>query len=479
MTLNNNSNHLQYIKAKVARISTIDQKLSVNIPAHRRDWIKKIKQVPHAKFDKINKYWTIPYSKQEVRIFHQLFYNECDYKFKISPNIPEQFRTYYEQQYPHNQLIIRNDNNEKWFKVFVPKEAEAWRDFVKQIPGRTWNSYEKVWLVPYVKYSFRHLKKMFGNRLKIEMNINPNIPEHFIAIADKQPQQYKKIPKKTLNDKQQNALTALEEKMMIERMSERTIKTYKTHLKGLFIYYPKVLPSQITAEQIKQYVLHKIKTNHISERTQSQMINAFAAFYKQLLKQEQKLSLLKRPKKVKDLPNVFSKQEIERLLANIRNIKHKALIMLVYSSGLRRSEVKNLQKNDILFDRNSIFVRCSKGKKDRYVILADKAAEFLKIYLTQYNPKYWLFEGEHGGQYSETSIQSIFVQAKQKAKVNPNVTLHGLRHSFATHLVENNVPLHIVKDLLGHQSLKTTQVYLHISDKMRNNIQSPLDGLNL
>jgi site-specific recombinase XerD len=198
-----------------------------------------------------------------------------------------------------------------------------------------------------------------------------------------------------------------------------------------------------------------------------------------LLNQENKLKLLKRPKKVKDLPNVFSKQEIERLLGNIQNLKHKTLLTLAYSSGLRKSEVKNLLKNDILFDRNSIFIRCSKGKKDRYVILADKAAEFLKSYLTQYNPKYWLFEGQYGGQYSETSIQSIFVQAKQKATVNPNVTLHSLRHSFATHLVENNVPLHIVKDLLGHQSLKTTQVYLHISDKMRKNIQSPLDGLNI
>lgn len=479
MTLNNiDSNHIPYIKAIVELITGINDKLKVQIPAHRRDWINKMKQIPHAKFDETAKYWTLPYSKEELRIFHNLFEGEREYKLKISKDIPERFRDYYESQNLDTKVVIRSDNNQEWLKVFVPKEAEAWRDFVKQIPGRTWNSYEKVWLVPYVKYSFRHLKRTLGNRLVIEMNINPDIPEYF-SVSKQQPKSYKKSLKQKLNPKQQKAITALEEKMMLERMSQRTVKAYTTHLKGLFLHYPKILPSQITAEEIKQYMLHKIKKNHINERTQGQIMNAFAAFYKRLLNQEDKLSLLKRPKKIKDLPNIFSKQEIERLLGNIRNLKHKTLLMLVYSSGLRKSEVKNLQKDDILFDRNSIFVRCSKGKKDRYVILADKAAKFLKFYLAQYNPKYWLFEGQHGGQYSETSIQSIYVQAKQKAKVNPNVTLHGLRHSFATHLVENNAPLHVVKDLLGHQSLKTTQVYLHISDKMRKNIQSPLDGLNI
>ena len=479
MTLNNsNSNHFQNIKATVELITDINDKLKVNIPAHRRDWINKMKQIPHAKFDKIAKFWTMPYSKEEIRVFHRLFEGERAYKLQISKDIPERFRDYYESQNPERELVIRSDNNQEWFKVFVPKEAEAWRDFVKRIPGRTWNSYEKVWLVPYVKYSFRYLKEIFGNRLVIEMNINPNIPEYF-STTQQQSKPSKKQLTKILNQKQQIAITTLEEKMIIERMSWRTIKTYKTHLKGLFLYYPKTLPSQISAEQLRKYMLHRIKKDNIAERTQLQIMNAFAAFYKRLLNQEDKLSLLKRPKKVKDLPNVFSKKEVERLLSNIRNIKHKALLMLVYSSGLRKSEVKNLRKDDILFDRNSIFVKCSKGKKDRYVILADKAAEFLKLYLTQYNPKYWLFEGQHGGQYSETSIQSIFVQAKQKATVNPYVTLHGLRHSFATHLVENNVPLHVIKDLLGHQSLETTQVYLHISDKMRKDIKSPLDGLNI
>ena len=479
MTLNtNSSNHYQPIKATVERLSEGQDKLKVNIPVHRRDWINKMKQIPHAKFDKTAKYWTIPYSKTALRTFHRLFEGERAYLFEIDKNIPEQFRDYYEAQNPDNKVVIRQDNSQDWFKVFVPKEAEAWRDLVKQIPGRTWNGYEKAWLVPYVKYSFRHLKRVFRNKLVIEMNINPNIPEHFTP-AKKSFNNYQKQSKPTLNPKQKTAITTLEEKLIMERKSHQTIKSYKAHLRGLFLYYPKTLPSKITAEQIKNYMIYKIKTDNIGERTQGQMINAFAAFYKRLLHQEEKLSLLKRPKEPKDLPNIFSKDEIERLLNNIRNVKHKALLMLVYSAGLRKKEVKNMRIDDILFDRNAIFVRCSKGKKDRYVMLSAKAAQFLKFYLGQYNPKYWLFEGEHGGQYSETSMQAIFTQAKQRAKANPNVTFHGLRHSFATHLVENGVSLHIVKDLLGHQSLKTTQVYLHISNAIRKNIQSPLDGLNI
>jgi len=472
-----NQQPIKYIKATVERIPNLAHKLKVNIPPHRNDWIAKMKQTPHAKWDRHLKYWTIPYCKEELRAFHSLFKGECSYQFKIETNIPENYFSYFEQQFPDAKVIIREENSE-WIKVFVPQEAEAWQNVVKQIPGRTWNKYQKYWRVPYVKYSFRHLKKVFKAKWSIEMTINPNIPEYFSAPP--KPEK-KKTPKPydLLMPKQQKAITALEETMMIERKSWRTIKTYKTHLIGLFRYFPNVLPSLISAEQIKEYMLYKIRASKIGERTQEQIMNAFAAFYKRLLDQENKLSLLKRPKKPKDLPNVFSKEEIVRLLKSVQNIKHKALLMVVYSSGMRKNEVKKLRKQDVLFDRKCIFVKDAKGKKDRYILLSDKAAAFLKIYFGQYDPKYWLFEGQHGGQYSETSIQKVFMKAKIKSGVNPNTTFHGLRHSFATHLVENNVPLHIIKDLLGHESLETTQIYLHISDKMRRSIESPLDGLNI
>ncbi|MGB0864225.1 MAG: tyrosine-type recombinase/integrase [Saprospiraceae bacterium] len=238
-------------------------------------------------------------------------------------------------------------------------------------------------------------------------------------------------------------------------------------------------PSQINNNQLKSYMLKKIKHNKIKSTTQGQILNAFVAFYKRLLKQEGHLIDLNRPKKVKSLPNIFSKNEVKKLLDAVTNLKHKSLLMLVYSAGLRKSEVRNLRKKDILFSRKCIFIKDSKGNKDRYVLLADKVIKYLRPYLKEYRPKYWLFEGNSAGQYGETSIQKIFTDAKTKAKINPYVTFHGLRHSFATHSIENGVPLHFVKELLGHHSLKTTEVYLHISDKFRKDFRSPLDELDL
>lgn len=138
-----------------------------------------------------------------------------------------------------------------------------------------------------------------------------------------------------------------------------------------------------------------------------------------------------------------------------------------------------MRKKDILFDRKCIFVKAAKGKKDRYVFLSDNIVKYLKPYLAEHQPKFWLFEGNTAGQYSETSIQKIFTKAKIQSNVNPYVTFHGLRHAFATHSHENNVPLIVIQKLLGHNSIKTTEIYLHISDKFRKEFRSPLDELDL
>jgi len=198
-----------------------------------------------------------------------------------------------------------------------------------------------------------------------------------------------------------------------------------------------------------------------------------------LLKQEEKVIKLERPKKKKKLPNVFSLEEIELLLKALTNLKHKCMLILVYSGGLRRSEVLNLGVDDLNFSRKTLFIKNAKGGKDRYTFFSDIAQKHLKEYLKQYQPKYYLFEGQTGGRYSESSLQSIYEQARRKSRLPLNVTLHGLRHSFATHLVEKGIPLHVVQDLLGHASIKTTEIYLHISNKFRKELKSPLDDLNI
>ena len=203
------------------------------------------------------------------------------------------------------------------------------------------------------------------------------------------------------------------------------------------------------------------------------------AFYNRVLGQVEKVQYLYRPKKQRKLPNVLSKEEMVLLIKSIDNLKHRTMIVLVYSAGLRRSEVLNLRLKDILFSRKCIFVRDSKGGKDRYVMLAPKAETILRTYMKANKPKYWLFQGQAGGRYSESSIQSLFEAAREKSKVNPYITIHGLRHSFATHLHEAGVPLNVIKDLLGHSSIKSTEIYIHISTKYMKEIQSPLESLDL
>ena len=211
----------------------------------------------------------------------------------------------------------------------------------------------------------------------------------------------------------------------------------------------------------------------------NQLINALNCFFIRILEQEEKVARMKRPKKKRKLPNVLSLEEMERLLKACDNLKHKSMLILVYSSGLRKSEVLNLRVEDLSFERKTLFVKNAKGGKDRYTFFADVAQKYLKEYIKQYQPRYYLFEGRTGGRYGESSIQSIYENARVKSKVNRFVTLHGLRHSFATHLSEKNVPLHVLQDLLGHSSIKTTEIYLHISNKFRQELKSPLDDLNI
>jgi integrase/recombinase XerD len=153
--------------------------------------------------------------------------------------------------------------------------------------------------------------------------------------------------------------------------------------------------------------------------------------------------------------------------------------MLIYSGGLRIGESIRLRKEDIHFDRKQIFIKGGKGKKDRYTVLSEKMMALLQQYLTAYTPDYWLFEGQAGGQYSTRSVQQVFRRAIAKSGVDPYSTVHILRHSFATHLLERGTDLRYIQELLGHSSSETTQIYTHITKKARHKFSSPLDFLDL
>lgn len=185
-----------------------------------------------------------------------------------------------------------------------------------------------------------------------------------------------------------------------------------------------------------------------------------------------------RPKKAKTLPNVLSKEEIKSILESHGNIKHKAMLSLIYACGLRRSELLNLRLIDVDSKRHLLLIRQAKGKKDRIAPISIKIIELLRDYYKTYKPQLWLFEGQKKGEpYSAKSLQSVLKQALGKARINKPVSLHWLRHSYATHLLENGTDLRYIQELLGHHSSKTTEIYTHVSTKSLQNIKSPFDDL--
>jgi site-specific recombinase XerD len=244
-------------------------------------------------------------------------------------------------------------------------------------------------------------------------------------------------------------------------------------------YYKDLDPGKITGEQIRDYLLYLLDKRKISISYQNQSINAIKFYYEQVLGRPVRTYYIQRPKKERTLPNVLSEQEVIRILKCTDNLKHKAILSLIYSAGLRLGELINLTIYDIASDRNIIIVRQAKGKKDRTSVLSKKVLQLLREYYKKYKPRKWLFEGQFGEQYSSTSVQKVFRMAKQKAGIKKKATIHTLRHSFATHLLERGTDLRYIQSLLGHQSSKTTEIYTHITKRGLDKITSPLDNLDI
>ncbi|MBN1294036.1 MAG: tyrosine-type recombinase/integrase [Candidatus Latescibacteria bacterium] len=264
--------------------------------------------------------------------------------------------------------------------------------------------------------------------------------------------------------------------MKKKRNSRSTKQNYSHHLK-LFLQFIAKPAEQATDDDINAYILDCAENRSASY--QKAAISAIKYYYEQVLHRTINKDSTTWPKIEHRLPVVFSTEEVALLLKTIVNLKHKCMLYIVYSGGLRRSEVVKLKVPDIDFDRKQIRIRQGKGSKDRYTLLSDKAAEVVKQYLKTYNPSSWLFQGQKGGKYTTNSIQKVFKKALEKAGINKEATLHSLRHSFATHLLEQGVNLRYIQVLLGHSSPKTTQIYTQVTRMSLQNIKSPLDGLDL
>ena len=246
-----------------------------------------------------------------------------------------------------------------------------------------------------------------------------------------------------------------------------------------FLSFIKKQSSDISDSDIKDYLLHLAEERQSATSTLNQAINALKFYYGSMLKKKF-LYEIKRPRKDKKLPVVLSKEEVAKILSSIDNIKHRAILMLVYSAGLRVGEVVRLKIEDIDSKRMLIHIKGAKGRKDRYTLLSEMALEILRKYWRDYKPEKWLFEGARKERYISTrTVQHILEHACTQAGIRKDISVHTLRHSFATHLLEGGTDLRYIQELLGHAHSKTTEIYTHVSTKSLGKITSPLDTLSL
>lgn len=269
----------------------------------------------------------------------------------------------------------------------------------------------------------------------------------------------------------------LEQEMRIRNFSPKTIHTYLHYNKELLRFASHKLPKEINKQDIKDY-LDFLFNSGKSASTVNLIINALKFYYEQVLQRKFFIPNvgIKRPKKDKKLPIVLSKQEIVKMIKATDNLKHKLIIQILYGSGLRISEIVNLQINDIDFNRNVITIKSGKGRKDRITILSKQILENVNKYLQQWHPLVYLFESyEAGKKINIRSAQKVVEDAIKRAGVNKAASAHSLRHSFATHLLENNVNLRYIQSMLGHVRLETTQIYTKVANNKLREISSPLD----
>jgi len=346
---------------------------------------------------------------------------------------------------------------------------------IKAIPKIAWSNENEAWILAYHPTTLDNLLKYFKGIAFIDYQalIGNTSSKEIAKIKDNKPT----LVALTADSK----LCVNDFRRYLEQMrySKNTISIY-TECLGIFIRFMGNKPlNQIEQKDVENFNSDYIIKYKFSSSYQNQIINALKLYFSKRKSIKINVDELERPKKSLKLPVIFSLTEVENLLNSLTNLKHKAMLTLIYSCGLRCGELIDLKIESIDSQRMTIHLHGAKGKKDRIVPLAESALELLREYFKVYKPKVYLFNGENSPQYSSTSLQTVFRKAKMFAGIKKKSSLHTLRHSYATHLLESGVNLRYIQELLGHSSPKTTQIYTHVSSEESRKIKSPLEKINL
>ena len=319
-----------------------------------------------------------------------------------------------------------------------------------RFPSARWSKTKRVWYLPDLPAVRRELK------------------------LDKKQVVAKKVSGIHLTNKQ--AYLDMHEQLQLKGYSDNTIRLYLAefaHLLKLLHDYP---AENLNSKRLKDYLLYCLKVEQMKERKLNGKINAIKFYFEQVLHRPKMFFDIPRPKKPVTLPKILSKHEVKKIFRQTNNLKHLVALQLCYGLGLRVSEVVKIKLNHIDSSRMVVVIIGAKGKKDRYVPLPETLLPILREYYLQYRPKEYLLEGQYGGSYAITSVQQVFKRAMHKAGINKEIGIHGLRHSYATHLLESGADMRFIQELLGHNSIKTTQIYTKVTPRSISKIKSPLDS---
>lgn len=352
---------------------------------------------------------------------------------------------------------------------------------LKKIPGRRWNPERKQWWLPDTPETRRALAEI------VAMPSPP--PPKMIAVKPKQanappkPARHRYIAgrdKPLTTNPPHPLIKQVDDELVLRGMAYGTRKSYGQHLRNYFDWLANahIEPEKATREQIRSYMVQMATSGLVSASYCRGARAALRLLYETVLKQGDKvrdLPLMKGPQK---LPIVLSREEVLRLFKVTKNLKHLALLQTAYAAGLRVGEVVRLKVSDIDPHRMLIRVNSGKGAKDRYVLLSQVALQTLREYWQAFKPKTWLFPSDdHTDHLSERHAQQVFQDSKKRAGIIKSATFHTLRHSFATHMLEDGVDIRYIMEFMGHGSIRTTEIYTHVTEKGLERIRSPLDRI--
>lgn len=340
-----------------------------------------------------------------------------------------------------------------------------WIAVAKKIPGIKWSKTNNCWYVPNSPESLKNIFAVFKGIVRIDSSA-------VFAPASEEDEKGKKQEQLSYKKPIPSLYTETLKRL---RYSENTISSYEHYFSDFINHFDEKL-EQLTADHIRQYQDYLVSKKKVSGSTQNQAINAIKFYYEKVLHQERQVYYLERPRKEKKLPEVLSKEEVGLIIKNTNNLKHKCVMVIIYSCGLRRREAIRIKTEHIDFGRKMLKIEASKGNKDRYVQISEPVLALLQEYIDAYKPPEWLFEGQTKGQYSAESIVQIIKKAAIKAGIKKRVYPHILRHSYATHNLEQGVDIRYIQHWLGHDSIRTTERYTHVAGR-KHNFKNPIDDI--